>query len=137
MSLNVPALDSSFQRIIPQRNAFAEAFYAELFARYPQAKMPFEVRHTDMKAQQRALMQALEQVVGALKSGQIQALAMALHELGQRHREYGVLPEHYQLVGEVLLDTFPRFDSQWSEELKGAWAEAYGAVVQLMEPAAA
>jgi nitric oxide dioxygenase len=135
MPLNVPALDASFERIVSQREAFAAAFYRELFARYPQARVPFVMRHTDMKAQQRALMQALEQTIAALKNNQTEQLAAILSELGQRHRDYGVLPEHYPLVGEVLLDTLADFDPAWSQQLRDDWAAAYMAVVSMMEPA--
>jgi nitric oxide dioxygenase len=134
MTLAVQALDESFQRILPLKTAFAEAFYAELFRRYPETKVLFEQRHADMRRQQKSLMQSLETVLETLQEGQTEQLSAMLAQLGQQHREYGVQPADYPKVGTVLLDTLADFDSDWSEQLRANWLEAYKAVAAMMEP---
>jgi hemoglobin-like flavoprotein len=135
MTLAIQALDASFQRILPLKDDFAEAFYAELFRRFPETKALFEQRHTDIQRQRKALMQALETVLDALKEGQTEQLCATLTQLGQQHRQYGVQPEDYAKVGAVLLDTLADYDPDWSEQLNTEWMQAYGAVVGMMESA--
>ncbi|MGK7876213.1 MAG: globin domain-containing protein, partial [Xenococcaceae cyanobacterium] len=56
-----------------------------------------------------------------------------LKGLGARHVKYGALPEHYPLVGNALLTTFEQYlGSDWTEEVKQAWVDAYGAITKLM-----
>ena len=56
-----------------------------------------------------------------------------LQGLGARHVKYGALPEHYPLVGNALLTTFEQYlGGDWTEEIKQAWVEAYGAITELM-----
>lgn len=53
--------------------------------------------------------------------------------MGGRHVGYGTQPEHYEWVGASLLKTFAYFfGDDWTEELNNAWADAYGAITQLM-----
>jgi hemoglobin-like flavoprotein len=60
-------------------------------------------------------------------------LAPALKGLGQRHAAYGVRPEHYPIVGAVLLDTFAAcLGKRWTAERRDAWTQAYQAVCALM-----
>ena len=133
MALAVQALDSSFKRIIPQKLAFAEVFYTQLFQHFPETKLLFERRKTDMVGQQKALMQALELVIDSLREGQTNTLTTVLAELGMQHRTYGVQVADYQKVGGVLLDTLEQFDPEWSSQLRDDWSVAYTAVVSMME----
>ncbi|KAM3090990.1 globin domain-containing protein [Phormidesmis sp. 146-12] len=53
--------------------------------------------------------------------------------LGTRHLQYGVLPEHYPMVGSTLLKVFAIcLGDRWTPEVEQAWSEAYAAVAQLM-----
>jgi nitric oxide dioxygenase len=63
-----------------------------------------------------------------------EALENALKGLGTRHVKYGALPQHYPLVGASLLKTFAMSlePTDWTPEVQQAWADAYGAVTQLM-----
>ena len=45
-----------------------------------------------------------------------------LHKLGAKHYKYGAKPEHYPLVGSVLLETFYEFlGSNFTIEMQDAW----------------
>jgi hemoglobin-like flavoprotein len=128
MTLQVYILEQSFNRILPQKQAFAQAFYDRLFERFPQVKPLF--MHTDMKLQQNKLLAALALVVSNLRHPE--KLAEPLKELGQRHESYHVRPEHYAMVGTILVETLARFDPAWSMELQTAWIGAYQTIVEQM-----
>lgn len=88
-----------------------------------------------MKRQQASLVAALALVISSLKDSKTDQLASVLQDLGQRHTGYGVKPEHYPLVGDVLLKTFADFlGNKWTTELNDAWSDAYTAIVGLMLP---
>jgi hemoglobin-like flavoprotein len=128
MTLQVFILEQSFNRILMQKQAFAEAFYDQLFERFPQVKPLFI--NTDLKRQQNKLLGALTMVVSNLRHPE--KLAEPLKELGRRHEFYHVLSEHYPMVGTILVQTLARFDSEWTLELQMAWIGAYETIVEQM-----
>jgi len=99
MALQVYILEQSFNRILIQKQAFAQTFYDRLFEQFPQVKPLF--RNTDLKLQQNKLLGALALVVSNLRHPE--KLAEPLKELGKRHASYQVPPEHYALVGTILV----------------------------------
>ena len=129
MALQIELLETSFQRIAPRGEAFVTAFYERLFTNYPQTRAFFA--STDMKEQRKKLLGALALVIQNLRKPEV--LASALKGLDQRHVAYGVRPEHYPIVGAVLLDTFADFlGERWTPIYHNAWAQAYQAVCALM-----
>ena len=129
MTLQIELLESSFQAIAPQGGAFVTAFYERLFTSFPQTRAFFA--STDMKEQRKKLLGALALVIQNLRKPEV--LTSALQGLGQRHVSYGVLPEHYPIVGAVLLETFADIlGERWTPAYHDAWADAYGAVCALM-----
>jgi nitric oxide dioxygenase len=129
MSLDVEVLEQSFEKIKPQAQDFVASFYNTLFADYPAAQPLFV--HSDMLKQQTMLLNALVFVVENLRHPD--ELVAALQGLGARHVKYGVLPEHYPLVGKTLLKTIEQYlGPDWSEDVKQAWSNGYGAIAALM-----
>ena len=127
--LQIDVLETSFQEIAPRGEAFVAAFYERLFAQFPQTRAFFTT--TDVKEQQKKLLGALVLVIQNLRKPDV--LAPALRGLGQRHGAYGVRPEHYPIVGAVLLDTFAAFlGERWTPACRDAWTQAYQAVCALM-----
>ena len=105
------------------------AYYERLFTRFPQTRAFFA--SMDMKEQRKKLLGALALVVQNLRKPEV--LTSALQGLGQRHVTYGVLPEHYPIVGAVLLETFADvLGERWTPAYHEAWAEAYGVVCTIM-----
>jgi nitric oxide dioxygenase len=138
MALDVDLLERSFARVKPRAAEFAEDFYADLFARSPQARALFA--GTDMSEQRKKLMDSLVLVMENLENPDV--LTGALRKLGQRHTQYGVQPEHYGLVGSSLLATFEKhLGTEWTPPVRQAWTDAYGAISGIMlggaQPAAA
>lgn len=129
MSLNVELLEQSFELVKGRGSEFSEQFYANLFLDYPTVKPLFD--NTHMAEQGKKLFASLLLVVDALRKPEV--LESALQGLGTRHVKYGVLPEHYPMVGSSLLKTFESaLGSDWTVDVKNAWVNAYGAVTQLM-----
>jgi hemoglobin-like flavoprotein len=129
MSLNVERLEQSFKLVKAHETEFTTQFYRNLFADYPVVEPLFA--NTHMSEQGEKLFASLVLVVGVLR--QPEALEKALKGLGTRHVKYGVLPEHYPMVGSALLKAFEGvLNADWTPEVKEAWIGAYGAVTQLM-----
>jgi hemoglobin-like flavoprotein len=129
MALPIELLETSFQTIAPRGEAFVTAFYERLFTRFPETRAFFA--KADMKEQRKKLLGALALVVGNLRKPEV--LTSALQGLGQRHVAYGVRPEHYPLVGTILLETFADLlGDDWTPVYHHAWAEAYEAVCSIM-----
>jgi methyl-accepting chemotaxis protein len=122
-------LRSSFDLISPDKNEFAKAFYQRLFEKYPQTR-PF-FANVDMSVQARSLAATLAIVVAGAEKGE--NLTPTLQTLGDRHKNYGVLPEHYPIVGEILIETFQsRLGSQWTPAFQDAWTQAFTIIAQAM-----
>ena len=129
MALQIELLESSFQAIAPCGETFVTAFYERLFTQFPQTRAFFT--STDMKEQRKKLLGALVLVIQNLRKPEV--LTSALKGLGQRHVAYGVRPEHYPIVGAVLLETFSDvLGERWTPAYHDAWAQAYEAICSIM-----
>ena len=129
MSLNVELLEQSFEQIKPRANEFVASFYENLFTAYPEVKPMFA--ETNMAEQRKHLLAALVLVIQNLRKPEV--LEDALKTLGMKHVNYGTMPKHYPAVGEALLKTFEQYLQQdWTPEVKQAWIDAYGVIMQKM-----
>lgn len=129
MALNVELLESSFAQVKSNSSEFTERFYTLLFADYPEVRPLFA--STSMEEQGKKLFQSLVLVVNNLLQPDV--LSSALKGLGTQHIQYGVLPQHYPMVGNSLLKAFEvTLGTAWTPNVQQAWTEAYGAVTQLM-----
>ncbi|MBR9804649.1 hypothetical protein GYB59_24460, partial [bacterium] len=95
MSLDIPQLRDSFGLIAPRADQFAKSFYDRLFADHPELRSLFA--GTSMEDQRQKLIQSLLVTMRSLD--QPEKLQPFLQDLGERHREYNVMPRHYDLVG--------------------------------------
>ena len=129
MALNIDQLEQSFARVRGQDSEFTAKFYRTLFTDYPEVQALFH--HTSMTTQGEKLFASLVLVVENLQNPEV--LSHSLKGLGTRHIKYGVLPQHYPMVGDALLKTFGQLlGSAWTVDLQQAWADAYQAVATLM-----
>jgi nitric oxide dioxygenase len=128
----VEQVQASFAKVAPIADQAAALFYGRLFETAPEPRALFR---GDMRVQGQKLMTAIATVVNGL--GQIEAIAPAVRDLAKRHVGYGVRPEHYALVGSALLWTLEQgLADDFTPELRAAWAEAYGALSEMMIAAA-
>lgn len=57
----------------------------------------------------------------------------ALHELGSKHVAYGVIPDHYPIVGQALLLTLETaLGEEWTPRVKSGWTAIYDFVSATM-----
>lgn len=118
----------TFDLLADQGTAPVELFYERIFERAPQVRPMF---HGDPKRQARKFMQSLRVIVSALHTP-MQHVAV-LQGLGERHEGYGVQPEHYALVGEVLIEVLAeRLGPAFTAEARQAWARAFELMATIM-----
>ena len=84
---------------------------------------PRDLFPPDMAAQRAAFAQALNWVYGELVAQRAEEPVAFLAQLGRDHRKYGVLPEHYETLGQALYATL-------RDELAEAWTDAVDAAAQ-------
>jgi hemoglobin-like flavoprotein len=129
MDLNVELLESSFAQIKANSSEMTKQFYTFLFTDYPEVQPLFA--NTHMEKQGKQLFQSLVFTVNNLRNPDV--LSDALRGLGTRHAQYGVLPQHYPMVGSSLLKAFEvSLGTAWTLDVQQAWIEAYEVVTQLM-----
>jgi hemoglobin-like flavoprotein len=129
MPLNAPLLRSSFETVVERQPAITPRFYEILFSRYPQVKPLFGARSS--RAQEEMLQQALVAVVDHLEDASW--LTSTLGALGAKHADYGVTREMFDCVGDALLSTLAEvLASDWNDDVRAAWIDAYGAIRDLM-----
>lgn len=129
MTIKTDLLKTSFALLQARKATFTDRFYTTLFTDYPMAKPLFA--NTDMEEQPKKLFASLVLVVNNLTKPDV--LADTLKGLGARHIKYGVLPEHYPMVGSTLLKSMAAtLGEQWNDEYAEAWTAAYAAIVEIM-----
>jgi hemoglobin-like flavoprotein len=127
--MNAALLKESFSLIEPEKDTFAASFYQRLFEKYPATRAFFA--ETDMKKQARTLAATLAVVVAGVEKGE--DLVPTLQKLGARHKTYGVVSDHYPIVGEVLIETFQTtLCPRWTPAYQDAWVQAYTVIAQVM-----
>lgn len=98
-----------------------DVFYTKLFYDHPELRKMFP---QEMDEQNKKLIDMLNVIIERLEDldeikGEIVAVA-------KRHVDYGVKPEHYNMVGKALLWTLQKgLGKDWTEELKTAWLNCY------------
>ena len=128
----IALIQESFAQVAPIAPQAADIFYGRLFEVAPGVRGLFP---EDMTEQKRKLMTMLGTVVHGLD--RVEAILPAVQELGRRHRHYGVEEAHYAVVGETLLYTLKQgLGDEFTDDVRGAWAEAYGVLAAAMVDAA-
>jgi len=129
MTLNLKALETSFDFVVPRGDELVDVFYARLFAAAPAVKPLFA--GTDLKKQKTMLLGTLVLLRKSLRD--LDAIVPKLRELGARHVAYGAQPEHYPVVGEVLIASMAEIAGEaWRPEYERAWGEAFAIVAGAM-----
>jgi len=133
MSLDLDALETSFDLVAPRGDELMNIFYARLFVAAPGVRTLFP---RDMETQKKMLLSALVLLRQSLRD--LEDIVPALHELGARHVAYGARPEHYPVVGAALIAAMAEIAGQdWAPEYAQAWADAFDVVAGAMIAGAA
>ena len=129
MSLPINLLEESFDLVAPRGEELVDRFYDRLLTSAPEPKSLFV--ETNMVRQRQMLLGALVLLRKSLRN--LDAIVPALQSMGARHATYGVLPEHYPLVGSALIGTMAEIgEGEWVPEYTEAWTDAYQVVQQTM-----
>jgi len=124
----ITIVKESFEKLKPIAQQAGELFYKNLFAAAPEARHMFK---GDINQQAGKLMYTLSYVVSHLHK--LDTIISDVQKLAVRHNQYGAQPAHYDLVGSTLLVTLEQgLGEGWNEELKEAWATAYGILADAM-----
>jgi hemoglobin-like flavoprotein len=134
MPLDIDALESSVDLVAPRGDELVDIFYARLFAAAPSVKPLFA--GTDLRRQKAMLLATLVLLRKSLRD--LDAIVPKLRELGARHVAYGAVPEHYPVVGEVLIASMAEVAGDaWRAEYEQAWGKAFSIVAGAMLEGAA
>jgi hemoglobin-like flavoprotein len=129
MSLDLEALETSFDTVAPRGADVVRLTYARLFAAAPAVAELFA--GTDMARHQAVVLRTLVLIRKALRD--LDAIVPALRALGARHVEYGARPEHYPVVAEALVGAMAEVaGSAWRLRYGRAWSAALDVVFGAM-----
>jgi methyl-accepting chemotaxis protein len=132
--MNIEALETSFDLVAPRGDELMDIFYARLFEAAPAVKPLFA--RTDLRKQKIMLLRALGLLRRSLRD--LDPVVPILHDLGARHVAYGARPEHYPVVGAVLIASMAEVAGEaWRPEYERAWAAAFDVVAAAMLDGAA
>jgi hemoglobin-like flavoprotein len=132
--MNVDALETSFDLVAPRGDELMDVFYARLFEAAPAVKPLFA--RTDLRKQKIMLLRVLGLLRRSLRD--LDPIVPILHDLGARHVAYGAQPEHYPVVGAVLIASMAEVAGDaWRPEYERAWAAAFDIVAGAMLDGAA
>jgi hemoglobin-like flavoprotein len=121
----------SFAKIAPIAPQAAAMFYGHLFELDPSLRPLFK---GDMAEQGRKLMAMIGTAVANLNK--LDTIVPAVRDLGQRHVEYGVRPEHYDTVAAALLWTLQQgLGADFTPAMRAAWTECYTTLAGVMKAA--
>lgn len=130
----IALIQQSWAEVVPISDTAAGLFlfYQRLFVLDPEVRPMFK---GDMREQGQKLMKMLGLIVNSLT--RLDELVPAAQDLARKHVDYGVKPAHYDTVGAALLWTLEQgLGSKFSDDVKSAWAAAYGILSQVMKDAA-
>lgn len=128
MSLELEALETSFDLVAPRGDELMDEFYARLFTAAPSVR---ELFPADMQRQKTMLLGALVLLRKSLRN--LDAIVPKLREMGARHVAYGAVPGHYPVVGETLIASMAAIaGDRWEPRYAEAWAAAYEVVANAM-----
>ena len=105
-----------------------EVFFTKLFMEYPSLRTLFK---NPLRQQYKKLVDMLNVMVARLDRQE--EVMVLIEQLGSRHRGYGVKPEHYTAIGQVLLWTLKMgLGDRWTKEMETAWSVLYDMVAKAM-----
>lgn len=128
----IKCICSSWRRILPIKEKFAELFYVRLFELDPTLKALFRGK---LDFQGAKLMTALNVVVNSIED--LKAVEAMLEAMGNRHIIYGVQATHYATMGATLLYALEKsLGDYFNDEIEDAWVIAFNEITTAMKKTA-
>lgn len=111
--------------------ALTRHFYKRMFSHNPEVAPLFNPANQFSGSQQRALAAAI--CAYAANIDNLDVLGGAVELIAQKHASLRILPEHYPIVGENLLESIREvLGAGATDEIIGAWGEAYGFLANIL-----
>jgi hemoglobin-like flavoprotein len=133
LTLDLDALETSFDAVAPRGDELMDVFYRRLFETAPAVRPLFP---DEMRTQKTMLLATLVLLRKSLRD--LEAIVPKLRKLGACHVAYGAKPEHYPVVGAVLIASLAEVAGDaWTLRFEHAWTTAYGIVAAAMLEGAA
>lgn len=108
-----------------------ECFYPLMFRRYPAVADLFNQTHQQKGTQRQALANAL--VAYATHIDNLDALGSAVGLIAHKHCALNILPEHYPIVGECLMEAIGEvLGDAVTPDIADAWGAAYQQLADLL-----
>jgi hemoglobin-like flavoprotein len=105
-----------------------DVFYRRLFMEYPELRALFK---EPMETQYQKFVDTLSIIVARIDRPE--TVMTEINQMAERHIGYGVRPEHYAPVGEVLIWMLKTgLGTDWNTEVEAAWLACYQALTQIM-----
>lgn len=129
MLIDADLLEESFDLVVLRGDDLAAGFYRRLFASAPSLLPLFS--GVAMDRQQHKFLSTL--VILRRSWRDMGEVLSELEWLGGDHLRYGVLPDHYPLLGDALIETMIEIGgSRWKPEYTISWRAAYAVVAEAM-----
>lgn len=110
--------------------AITKKFYQNLFASHPELLNIFNHANQKQGRQQTALANTV--YAAAKHIDQLESILPVVKQIAHKHRSLGVKAEHYPVVGQHLLGAIKEvLGDAATDEIIGAWAEAYGVIADV------
>ncbi|MFF2890233.1 NO-inducible flavohemoprotein [Paenibacillus sp. NPDC057967] len=107
--------------------AITKRFYGLMFEAHPELLNIFNHANQKQGRQQTALANTV--YAAAVHIDNLAAIIPAVKQIAHKHRSLGVKPEHYPIVGKFLLTAIKDvLGDAATDEILGAWGEAYGVI---------
>lgn len=115
-------IQESLRRILERKEPVADLFYLVFLDQYPEVRQFFT--RVNLERQAVLLTMALQLIVQyAVHSFPV--IETYLKILGEKHRDWGIGPEHYRKFCAAMLATLARFHGgAWNEHLAQQWETA-------------
>ena len=98
-----------------------DIFYSKLFFDNPELRKIFP---QNMEEQYQKFLDMLNTIVERLEK--LDELKGDIVAMAKRHKDYGVKPQHYSMVGIALISTLQKTLAQeWNEDIRAAWVNCY------------
>jgi NAD(P)H-flavin reductase/hemoglobin-like flavoprotein len=121
-------LKESWTLVEEQQDKLASYFYARMFLSNPQLRDLFPIQ---MDVQRARLLGAIVTAVQSVDDPE--RFDDYLRSLGRDHRKFHVSPEHYNVVGQALMEALRTFaGDEWTLEFDQAWRDAYDVIARKM-----
>ena len=110
-----------------------DVFYTKLFYDNPELRKMFP---KNMEEQYKKLVDMLNIIIARLEK--LDELKGEITNMAKRHVDYGVKPEHYNMVGTALLWTLQKtLGKEWTDDIRAAWINCYAVLSGTMIAATA